>query len=55
MELYTYSVRNNGRLIFSSKPMPEEQAMIEAAKYSEVEIEEYEFWHDGIVEFDHQD
>jgi hypothetical protein len=40
--LYTYTVRNMGRIVFSSDPLPEDQAVLEAAKYLEVDVEEYE-------------
>jgi len=40
--LYTYTVRKNGYIVFSSKPMTEEKALSEAVKYPEVDVEEFE-------------
>ena len=56
--LYTYTVRNNGSLVFLSEPMPEDQALLEAAKYPEAEVNEVETYNGedepGEGEFDRQ-
>jgi|TARA_R110000868_G_scaffold26067_5_gene100945 hypothetical protein len=52
--LYTYTVRKNGYILFSSNPMPEEQAVLEAAQYPEVDVEECEGDCDYADRPDHQ-
>jgi hypothetical protein len=59
MSLYTYGVYRDGRLIVSSKPMPEDQARAEVEKYSasdvKVYVDEYEPY-DGSLDLpDFQD
>jgi hypothetical protein len=48
-----YTVRKNGKIVFSSKPMSESQALAEAAQYAEAEVTECEeyFGQDDEINF----